>query len=164
MPPVPYYIPDAAISISITPSCSLSTPNFRKPTQTKPPSEGEPTVTMVVSGTASAVETGEPRSSSSEEETFAPKTTQASESTFERQNSSTPSPGSGGNETTSTSASEGGQQTSSTPAQRQTTAMSTATSTTSATKIAVTGAAHANRCAAWRIAAPGILGLAIAVL
>ncbi|KAH7412723.1 hypothetical protein BKA64DRAFT_659450 [Cadophora sp. MPI-SDFR-AT-0126] len=31
-PPVPYYIPEATISIDILPSCSLSTPNFPRPT------------------------------------------------------------------------------------------------------------------------------------
>ncbi|PVH86442.1 hypothetical protein DL98DRAFT_526384 [Cadophora sp. DSE1049] len=33
-PPIPYYVPDATISIGITPSCSLSTPNFPRPTAT----------------------------------------------------------------------------------------------------------------------------------
>ncbi|KAK0127195.1 hypothetical protein ONS96_006748 [Cadophora gregata f. sp. sojae] len=152
-PPVPYYIPEATISISKTPLCSLSTPNFPRP-----------------SATAVVASTSERESTSST--TTAPKTTDSATSSA---TTSFAQAGSATATTSQTSAAEptiststlseaGGQTNNNNPLSQTRTTKNGSTRTSGVVQVTSTGGALVVKVVDLRIVAAGLMGFVMAVV
>merc|ERR1711964_242798 len=147
-PPVPYYIPDATISIGMTPNCSLSTPNLPRPTATA-------TVARTSEGNTPTSINTTPRAtdfaSVSSPITVA-QTSSANIATGESSPTELVSPASGGSRQTNT------------PLRQTQTAESSSTSTRGAPKATSTGGAQLLKVVDLRVVVAGVLGFAMVVL
>ncbi|KAG4431969.1 hypothetical protein IFR05_012542 [Cadophora sp. M221] len=156
-PPIPYYIPEATISISISPSCTLSTPYFPKPTASVIPSPSS------ISGEE------QPSPTSESPKPTNPATTSSLESQGEILPTTTPVPGStsGGLNTLTSRKSGARGQTDSTVQQTRTigsVSVSVSASRSEVAQATFTGGADYFRVAELRISVVGLVGFVIGVL
>ncbi|KAL5322781.1 hypothetical protein ACEPPN_010757 [Leptodophora sp. 'Broadleaf-Isolate-01'] len=155
--PIPYYIPDATISISITPSCALSTPNFPRPTTSAISSPSSVSKGERPSLTTEAPKPTNPATTSSVESEgeIVPATTSVPEGTSVRLTAPT------------SRASGTGEQADSTVQESRTVGGGTSSATATRSEVAqatFTGGAKTFKVENVRIAVVGILGLAIGIL